>query len=42
MVLMPEIGDRVMVKFPDSKDSNAYVQNAVHMKAGNRRDNPTL
>ena len=22
---MPEIGDRVMVKFPDSKDSNAYV-----------------
>ena len=36
---MPEIGDRVMVKFPDSKDSNAYVQNAVHVGAGNGRDN---
>lgn len=39
---MPEIGDRVMVKFPDSKDSNAYVQNAVHVGAGNRRDNPKV
>ena len=39
---MPEIGDRVMVKFPDSKDSNAYVQNAVHVGAGNGRDNPKV
>lgn len=39
---MPEIGDRVMVKFPDSKDSNAYVQNAVHVGAGNGRDNPKI
>ncbi len=39
---MPEIGDRVMVKFPDSKDSNAYVQNAIHVGAGNGRDNPKV
>ena len=39
---MPEIGDRVMVKFPDSKDSNAYVQNAVHVGAGGGRDNPSI
>lgn len=39
---MPEIGDRVMVKFPDSKDSNAYVQNAVHVGAGGGRDNPKI
>lgn len=39
---MPEIGDRVMVKFPDSKDRNAYVQNAVHVGAGGGRDNPRV
>ena len=31
-----------MVKFPDSKDSNAYVQNAIHVGAGNGRDNPKV
>lgn len=39
---MPEIGDRVMVKFPDNKDNNAYVQNAVHVGAGGGRDNPKV
>ena len=39
---MPEIGDRVMVKFPNSKDNNAYVQNAVHVGAGGGRDNPSI
>ncbi len=39
---MPEIGDRVMVKFPDSRESHAYVQNAVHVGAQGGRDHPEI
>jgi len=39
---MPEVGDRVMVKFPNDKDNDAYVQNAVHVGAEGGRDNPKV
>lgn len=39
---MPEIGDSIMLKFPDDNDSNAYIQNAVHVGADGGRDNPNV
>ena len=37
---MPEIGDRVRLQLPDSKEEHAYVISAVHMPADKGRKNP--
>ncbi len=39
---MPEIGDRVMVRFPDAKESTVYIQNAIHIGASGGRNNPDI
>ena len=28
---MPEVGDRIIVKFPDANEQHVYVQNAFHV-----------
>ena len=39
---MPEVGDRVIVKFPDANEQNVYVQNAFHVGSAGGRDNPEI
>ena len=39
---MPEVGDRVIVKFPDANEQNIYVQNAFHVGSAGGRDNPEI
>ena len=39
---MPEVGDRVIVKFPDENEQNVYVQNAFHVGSAGGRDNPEI
>lgn len=39
---MPEVGDRVIVKFPDANEQNVYVQNAFHVGSSGGRDNPEI
>jgi len=39
---MPEVGDRVIVKFPDANEQNVYVQNAFHVGSAGSRDNPEI
>lgn len=39
---MPEVGDRVMLRFPDSSEKSVYVQNAVHVGREGGRSNPKI
>ena len=39
---MPEVGDRVIVKFPGANEQNVYVQNAFHVGSAGGRDNPEI
>lgn len=39
---MPEVGDRVIVKFPDANEQNVYIQNAFHVGSAGGRDNPEI
>ena len=39
---MPDVEDRIIVKFPDANEQNVYVQNTFHVGSAGGRDNPEI